>query len=456
MSVPSEVKDFLQKEGVILLIRGLPGTGKTIFSLSLMMGLRNAAYITTEKVAKDIERNYPWVDEDAKKRIFILDGKYDFSPSTRFENFLYLFPNSIRHVLNLVEKGEINTIILDSWHTILQEMRFKEIEERERREVYNPDRFFLNLLKLSDMGVNIIICKEGIEEDDLSYVADGVVTLHKKVENGRIFRGITIDKLRGIEIKRAEYVFSLKDGKAHTLLSQHFKHPHNLREFPVKEIKIGRGVPSCVFDSILRFKRGDTIFYDFEEYVSKEYHLTVIMSTLANFLKNNLKSIILPPNDMDANELKYQIYLFSLEKELKNLRVLYNEEEMEEYIEQVNMKDEKLLEEVVKRGLEGASMPLFILGYDRLHSYLSSHEIMQFIDFLRNEIRKRSGILIISGKISEREIKRFCAGLSDVYIKINNVNGDSIMYGIKPWTHAYHLNLTTDEGYPKIVLEEIT
>ena len=180
------------------------------------------------------------------------------------------------------------------------------------------------------------------------------------------------------------------------------------------------------------------------------------MSTLANFLKNNLKSIILPPNDMDANELKYQIYLFSLEKELKNVRVLYNEEEMEEYIEQVNMKDEKLLEEVVKRELEAASMPLFILGYDRLHSYLSSHEIMQFIDFLRNEIRKRSGILIISGKISEREIKRFCAGLSDVYIKINNVNGDSIMYGIKPWTHAYHLDLTTDEGYPKIVLEEIT
>ncbi|MCD6370069.1 MAG: recombinase RecA [Thermoplasmata archaeon] len=455
MNVPPEIEEFLKKEGVILLIRGLPGTGKTIFSLTLMKNMKNSVYITTEKVFKDIERSYPWIDNKDRKRIFVLDGKYKYENSESFKSIFYLFPESFRYALNLVEKGRVNTIIIDSWHTILEEMKYKEIEERERREIYDPERFFLNLIKLSDMGVNIIIAKEGIEEDELSYVADGVVTLHKMLENGRMEREITIDKLRGVKIKRSEYVFSLKDGKAHTLLSSSFKHPRTLKEFPKKEIKIGRGIPSCVFDEVITFKRGDTVFYDFEEYVPGEYHLSIIMSTLANFLKNGIKSLVIPPNDMDTNELKYQIYLFSLEKELNYLNVLYNEQEMEDFITYVDMRKDTL-ENLVKIYLESSTAtPLVILGYDRLYSYLTSNELMQFVDFLRNEIRKRSGILIISGKISEKGIKRFCAGLSDIYLKVNNVNGNVIMYGIKPWTHVYHLDLSTEEGYPKILMEEI-
>ncbi|HHE75664.1 MAG TPA: recombinase RecA, partial [Candidatus Aciduliprofundum boonei] len=426
-----------------------------IFSLTLMKNMKNSVYITTEKVFKDIERSYPWIDNKDRKRIFVLDGKYKYENSESFKSIFYLFPESFRYALNLVEKGRVNTIIIDSWHTILEEMKYKEIEERERREIYDPERFFLNLIKLSDMGVNIIIAKEGIEEDELSYVADGVVTLNKMLENGRMERGLTIDKLRGVKIKRSEYVFSLKDGKAHTLVSSSFKHPRTLKEFPKKEIKIGRGIPSCVFDEVITFKRGDTVFYDFEEYVPGEYHLSIIMSTLANFLKNGIKSLVIPPNDMDTNELKYQIYLFSLEKELNYLNVLYNEQEMEDFITYVDMRKDTL-ENLVKIYLESSTAtPLVILGYDRLYSYLTSNELMQFVDFLRNEIRKRSGILIISGKISEKGIKRFCAGLSDIYLKVNNVNGNVIMYGIKPWTHVYHLDLSTEKGYPKILMEEI-
>ncbi len=456
MNLPPEVEEFLKKKGIILLIRGLPGTGKTLLSLSIMKNFKDVAYITTEKVFRDIERNYSWINEEDLQRIFVLDRKYPYRESGRFQNIFYMLPESFRHVLNMVEEGKVNTIIIDSWHTILQEMRYKEIEEKERSEIYDPHRFFLNLIKLSDMGVNIIVAKEGIEEDDLSYVSDGVITLQREVENGRVERGISIDKLRGVEIKRPEYVFSLRDGMARTLISLPFKHPRNLKEFPKEEIKIGRGIPSRVFDDILRFKRGDTIFYDFDEFVPKEYHLTVIMSTLANFLKNGLKSMLLPPNDMDVNELKYQIYLFSLEKELSNLQVLYNEREMEEFIKYVEMRKGREVEDKIKGYLEiSTNIPLVILGYDRLYSYLSSNEMMQLIDYMRNEIRKRSGMLIITGKSSDRAIKRFCAGLSDIYLKFNNVNGDTIMYGIKPWTHAYHLNLTTQKGYPKLVLEEI-
>ena len=455
MNVPPEIQEFLNRDGVILLIRGLPGTGKTIFALSLLNSRDDCAYITTSKVLRDINRNFSWVGETAKKKIFVIDEKYGYEEASQFKNIFYLLPTSFRHVLNKVEKGEIKTVILDSWHTILQELKYKEIEERERKEIYDPERFFLNLIKLSDLGLNIIITKEGTEEDPISYVADGVLTLHKHIENGRMQRGLTIEKLRGMRIEKPEYVISLKDGRANTLRSSSFQHPRNLKEFKGIPIKMGGGIPSAVFDDIIKFRRGYTIFYDFEEYVPREYHLTIIMSTLVNFLKNEKSGVIIPPNDMDSSEIKYQIYLFSLEKQLGNLRVIYNERELENFVQYVDFSNEKSIAEIVEKYLDESHTPLVILGYDRLYSYLNSNQIMQLLDYLRNEIRKRSGILIISGKVSDKEIKRFCAGFSDIYIKFNNVDGDVIMYGIKPWTATYHLDLHTKEGYPKIKLEEI-
>ncbi len=453
---PQEIKNFMKKKGVVLLIRGLPGTGKTIFTLTLMKDLKNSVFIAPKKVYDDIMRNYRWLDKSTKSRILVIDERYDHNPSDSFGNVFFLLPESFRRALNMVERGEIDTIILDSWHTIVEELKYKTLEERERRDIYDPQRFFLNIIKLSDFGVNIVINKEGDEDDELSYVADGVITLRKRVDYGRVYRWLSFEKLRGVEIRRSEYAFTLKNGKVKILQTTVFKHPKSIVESPKKDIKMGSPIPSVILDDVVNFYRGNTVLYDFEENIPKEYHLTLFMSTVANFLKNGLKTIIIPPNDMDINEIKYQIYLFRLEKYLGKLKIIYPEEEMEEFVKPTdfyNLKD--IIESSEKVIEEGDMNPLVIIGYDRLFSFLEKSEIMQFLDYMRNFIRKRGGILIITGKISDKTIKNFSGGVADIYIKFKNYNGDVLMYGIKPWTHAYLLSLSSRKGYPEIIKEEI-
>ncbi len=453
---PSEIKDFLDKKGTVLLIRGAPGTGKTLFSLTLMKNIENSILIAPRKVYLDIKKNYPWIPEKTKERILIIDEKYDYKTTHKFGNLFFLLPESLRFALNKIEDGEANTIILDSWYTLIEELKYKSIEEQERKDIYDPDRFLLNLVKLSDLGVNLIINREGDQEDTLSYVADGVITLNKKMEYGRIYRYLSLDKLRGVRIRRPEYLFTLKDGMANILISLPFEHPRKISEIERKEIKTGESIPSIVFDDILSFERGNTILYDFEEYVPKDYHLVTLMSTAANFLKNNIKTIILPPNDMDMNEIKYQIYLFNLQRYISNLRIIYPESELEDFVVETDFYDvKKIIENMEKCVTDDDMNPLLIIGYDRLFNFLEEHKIMQLIDYMRNFVRKYGGLLIITGKISDKVIKNFSAGLSDIYIKFKNVDGDIVMYGIKPWTRAYHLNLSSHRGYPEMVKEEI-
>ncbi len=458
MNLPEELREFLNKKGVILLIRGLPGTGKTTLALTLLNTVGGYAYITTRKSMFDIERNYSWLADETRKMIFIIDEKYQFSSTEKYGSAFYLLPDSIKYALNLYEEGAINGIIIDSWHTVMEELRYKREEEREREDLYQGSTFFLNLMKLSDFGVNIIIVKEGVEDDSISYVSDGVVTIHRDLKDGRVYRQITLDKLRGTRISKSRYMVSLRGGRFESFSSSKYAHPSEIKEFEAEEIKMDKCIPSKVFDDVFPYRRGMTVTYDFDEYIPKEYHLASFMPTVANFLKNGARVVMIPPSDMDISEMKYQLHLYSLWKGINQLHFLYHSRELEDFVEEVDMSSPEKIKNTVENliGKDSGEMPpLIVLGYDRLLSYMENNDVMKLADELKNIVRRVRGIMIITGKISERAVKRFCAGISDIYVKFNNISGEVVMYGIKPWTQAYHLDLTTDAGYPMVLLREI-
>ncbi|MDD4447820.1 MAG: GvpD gas vesicle, partial [Methanothrix sp.] len=67
MSIPKEIGDFFTVEsGQTLLIKGLPGTGKTTLSLEIMNSLcedRNGMYISTRIDPRRLYATNPWVKE---------------------------------------------------------------------------------------------------------------------------------------------------------------------------------------------------------------------------------------------------------------------------------------------------------------------------------------------------------------------------------------------------------
>ena len=455
-SVPSEISKFMDKKGFILLIRGAPGTGKTTLALTMMNEIGKTAYITNKKVYEDMKNSYPWITEEMKKNIYLMDENYEYRETDKFGNIFYLLPSVFRHAINLVEEGNIKNIVVDTWYTLLEEMSIQAIENKERENIYDVKSLFLKILKLSNMGINFIIVKEGEENDEIAYLTDGIITLRKEVDNRRVYRKIIIEKLRGIKIERSYYFYTLKDARFRYLYSSDFRHPERRREYKGEKIEKGKKIPSVYFDDVFKLERGDTVVYDFEEYVPREYHVSTVMALISNFLINGSKVVFLPPNDVDISELKYHIYLFSLEKYYKNLVFLYMEESMESFIRKINFGDlsmAKYIENEIKNSEGGP--PLVVLGYDRLYNYLSPTQMMKVINQIRDIVRKYGGILLITGKTSEKEIKRYSSGIAEIYIKFKNIGGDILMYGVKPWTNIYHLNITAERGYPEIEKEVI-
>ncbi len=450
MCIPDEMDRFLRREGVVLLIRGRPGTGKTTLSLELMSRY-NLAYVGTSKSIREILKTHPWVTGDMRRMMFGVDEAYDFRDTEKFGNMFYLIPEALRHVLNLYEDGEIEGIIVDSWHSIINELNVKAMEERERSELYDSSSLFLKLLRFADLGVKFVIVKEGEEDDELTYLADGLVTMYRKVEDGRIYRWMLLEKLRGEEITKNRYFYTLQGSRFSHLVSRELAHPPKVIGFSRED---GNGTLGCTyFHDVFTVKRGNVVVFDYGEYIPKSYKLVPLMGFVANHISSGGRAIIIPSNDLDIGELKYYVYLFGLEKHYNNIRYLYGSEVYEEISKKVNLsKPMEIINAVAEEMPEEASEmpPLVIVGYDRLYSYLSPREIMQVLYRIKDIVREKGGIMLIAGNITDREIKRFCSSISEIYVKFHNIAGDILMYGIKPWSRLYHLSLEYNR-YPEVV-----
>jgi len=452
MPIPKEIKKFLERRGTNLLVRGEPGTGKTKLSLELMK-VFNLAYVGTKRSISEIKSEYSWIDEELEKKLFCIDEKYDYEDTDTFGQVFYLIPESLRRVLNLFESGAVQGIIVDSWHSIISELNIMAVEEQERAKIYESSAFFLKLIRLSESGVNFIIVREGNEDDNISYLADGVLTLYRKVEDGRIYRWFVIDKLRGEEVERSSYLFTLKANRFTYLRSRKFKHPAQIQGF----INNASEISSTYFDNIFSVRRNDTIVFDFGEFLPSAYRTTAIMGFIASFASKNSRVLVLPPNGFDMSDLKYNIYLFGLERDYHNITYMYGEETMEGFSKSVDFSDYKgiiatIKEELAKHASEFP--PLVIIGYDRLGSYLSSRESMRAIYRIKDSIKERGGVMLIAGNIMGEENRRFCSGIADKYIKFKNIGGDVVMYGIKPWTRVYHVDILYKQ-YPKLLTRVI-
>ena len=456
--VPREVEEFMNKEGAVLTVRGYPGTGKTTFALTLM-NLRRFAYIGSRKNINDIKKTHPWISDNMLNLMFSIDEKYDYRETDRFGATFYLMPEAMRHAINLFEDGEIEGIIIDSWHTVLEELKIKAMEEKEREEVYNSQTFFLKVLRLSDYGIKFLIAKEGVEDDDVTYLSDGLVTMQRKFEEGRTFRWLVIDKMKGIEIKKNTYLFTLKDAKFQYMESKPFEHPDlsKLKGFSGKKIVETENIPSVYFDDVFMFERGSAAVYDFGEYIPKPYKLISIMGLIANFLKNGSRVVLIPPNELDVEEFKYQVLILGIESYFKNLVFLYPTKDFDSYVREVNFDNPKEISEMVKDEIlneEDNNPPLVVVGYNRLYSYLQRDDIMKLLYAIKDIVRKKGGVMIIAGAFWDKEIKRFCSNISEVYVKFMNISGNMLMYSIKPWSCVYHLSVGIDNA-PTIVKREI-
>ncbi|MEM3584679.1 MAG: gas vesicle protein GvpD P-loop domain-containing protein, partial [Nitrososphaerales archaeon] len=166
-NIPKELINFLSQESNILLIKGKPGTGKTILSLELLNHFResrNGVYVTTRVTPKRLFASFTWLKDVIKPESVLLANKKGI---TIIDAKMKMYSLPFERVYDLITKLNNPLVIIDSWEGIVREVGSEEAEK------------MLGLLEslISEKGANIILVSENPNLSTLDYLADGVVTL---------------------------------------------------------------------------------------------------------------------------------------------------------------------------------------------------------------------------------------------------------------------------------------
>ena len=228
-SIPPEIiKFFKMFPGQTLLIKGKPGTGKTILSFEILKEIcekRNGLYLSMRVTPEKLYSLFPWIKEIVPERNVInatpkrlneiLDSfnyfpgqPLDFDAALSFFKMLY----------EDAEEMENPIVVIDSWDALLGYLNLQD----------SSVPFTQSICDLChDVGTHLILISETDGPTDLDYIVDGVVSLldtnirgeamdgqpYLEHSKSRTLREIRIDKLRGVERKRRSYAFTLYNGR---------------------------------------------------------------------------------------------------------------------------------------------------------------------------------------------------------------------------------------------------
>lgn len=326
--IPDEIIDFFNVDGnTALVVKGEPGTGKTIFSLQYIASQirkKRGIYFSTRVNINSLYSQFPWIKGSIPPEN-IIDATQNVLPERMRIPQLIRFsslPEFLKGLYMIVEQTphqEVN-IVVDSIDAIASSVGL--LIEDVATKLINA---------IQEMNVKALIITERTEKSILDYICDGVIVLKKKIIDERIFRELVIEKLRGVEIKNAIYYFTLHEGRF-----KHFKEFSPLkiskRHYePHPVIKDGEGTKffekhmfstgNQQLDSLLGgFKRGSFVLIEVSEDVPFDFVINITAPVIENFILQDRGVIMVPPGDINPS---YLINIYSSTISRDNLKKSY-------------------------------------------------------------------------------------------------------------------------------------
>lgn len=214
--------DKLDK-GYSLLIKGLPGTGKSSLALDLVAHLPNSFFISTRISSESIMRDFPWILEEIHQdRIYpLLVDATRSKAITPSKDSLYLkfetMPEFVQQLFSLGTDLKNKVIAIDSWNALTINLSESQISHWASSIVQH--------LKAENSKIIFVI--EGVQDTSLDWIVDGITVLSKRTITSshgipRRIRELNFQKMRGREIQNEIYLATLAKGRLKTFPP--FKH----------------------------------------------------------------------------------------------------------------------------------------------------------------------------------------------------------------------------------------
>jgi circadian clock protein KaiC len=447
-------------KGSLILLAGEPGTGKTVFSIQfLVKGVElnePGVYVSFAEAKNTLINNF-------SRHLNVDLARLEVEGKIKILDFTAIKEEGISLILEsiLAEVKALNAkrLVIDSFSAMAQAFK----EPIDVRIVVHT---ILSKL-IREMNCTTIMVEEvpigeskigfGVEE----FVADGILRLNACELEGRLFRDIEILKLRGTEIEERKLAFTLKSGfKAFPPFKpKPIEKPSRFQPIPDKPDKYSTGVEDL--DAIFNggFSKGDTVLFEIASEVAMgEYHLIAAL-TAVNFIANQRAVLIIPTVGVDAEKLKQVGLTYGLTNEEINsfLRVCmsrgWKKYEDKPYIVFFDIKDpwedySKYIE-IEEELMQKTGQPVMrITGVDTLTSYYDESICVKIIGQEVIKVRKNKALSFILMKGSSDKLKRKLSPIADTHLRLMREHGCLLLYGIKPRTGLYGVEMDVSRGYP--------
>ncbi|MCP8304567.1 MAG: hypothetical protein H3Z50_03735 [archaeon] len=457
--IPRELTDFFSEGNNIFLIKGDPGTGKTILSLEILRQFRKekrGTYISTRVSPYRLLSQFPYLKDvvgqdkigdyqELSSETFIVSDPRARNLPTIFEHFFELA---------MIIKNPL--IVVDSWEVVTDRADPDEVKKS------------LDLIEtlVSSKRANVVFVSETKEQTSLDYLVDGVVTLSSNEIEGRRIREMELKKLRGISIKQHRYLFTLEGGRFSYFPPSEPRFPEKpkiWRSLPDSETRLSSGIRE--FDKILGggYLRGSMYLFEIGENVPEAGYGPIIRTTVCNFLANGNACSIYPSVDEDVEDIARGIIPFVGEDVFNNnVRIREfghpSEKPYAFFIksESVEVVFAEYLGVITELRGESNRPILHIYNIDMLELVYDIESLIKISSLVAIAFRKLQDVALIIVKPStSAKFKDQIKEISKAHFKIVEKDGRLIIYGMKPSTGAYNLDVTVSKGHQRVKLTPI-
>ena len=441
MQIPKEIKNFFGiEEGQALLIKGLPGTGKTTLALEIINTLcekKNGVYISTRIDPQRLYATNPWISDiippknviNATQNRLLKSLKGATRELSEYDAVLDFF----RVFFDEAEEMDNPMIVIDSWDAVLN-YTSHFIEDTQHSFEQNMCEF------ARDTGIHLILVSEFADTMPLDYIVDGVVTMEQFKLMGssgtdspnsmrtRHARQIRLNKLRGVEIRQKTYTTTLHGGRFSYFEPYREHQDARIASDVVRvpdpgESRISTGIPDL---DILTggLKYGSCNVIEIDHGVGKRYY-QILTALASNALKNGRGVFILP-------SIGYQL---SSRDIFVPTNVVISQpgedEDLEEWGKELLEKWDGLRERTGKPILN-------IIGMDAMEFAFGYKQLLNMANRMIRKWKETNDVNVFVVKTGQESIN-MAIHTADTYSLVNELNGGLCLYGIIPRTEPYYL-----------------
>jgi len=419
-------------KGSLILLVGAPGTGKTVFGFKFLL------YGASELGEPSLLVSFGEGREDLIENMaYHLNCSREDLECVEILDFVTVKDAGVDSVMEtIVEKIDslnVKRLVIDPFSAMAYAFK-------EKIDVRILVHIISRLIKQSGCTA-ILISEKPLEGESLGaeFVADGVIKLSRKVREGRLLREMDIIKMRGTRLKRPRHLFTLEKG--FRVFSQStFERVSVKGEYkPLPDMEAYYSSGSRDLDEILGggWLKGSMNILEIGADVGLDAYRSIVLATGLNFVMKGRMFLAYDPPRFDADYLRGYLEPFIGEEEFGRLVRCSSTDSL----------GSRILEEAP------LGTPAYtFLSLDALTYRYGESQALKVLVRLIERVRRRRELLLLGVPDGELQPKlvSVLSKMAKVHLKMTEMDGVALIYGAKPRTGYYVLEIEPSKGFPEL------